>query len=81
VIRDLGAISAMVSPVFAQSVFPVPGRKQQYCELDVPITCGGVKVCSGEIIVADIEATAVIPKSQALTVNILGSERKSGNIK
>jgi 4-hydroxy-4-methyl-2-oxoglutarate aldolase len=75
VIRDLGAISAMVSPVVAQSVFPVPGRKQQYCELDVPITCGG------EIIVADIEATAVIPKSQALTVNILGSERKNGNIK
>jgi 4-hydroxy-4-methyl-2-oxoglutarate aldolase len=67
-IRDLGEISAMGFPVYAKVVFPVPGRKQQYFELDAPITCGGVKVCSGDIIVADIEGIAVIPKSQALLI-------------
>jgi 4-hydroxy-4-methyl-2-oxoglutarate aldolase len=66
VIRDLGEITAMGFPVYAKGVFPVPGRKLQYFELDKPVTCGGVKVCSGDIIVADNEGIAVIPKSNAL---------------
>ncbi|PKH03129.1 diguanylate cyclase [Psychromonas sp. MB-3u-54] len=66
VIRDLGEITAMGFPVYAKGVFPVPGRKQQYFELGSPITCGGVKVCTGDIIVADIEGIAVIPKTKAL---------------
>lgn len=66
VIRDLGEITAMEFPVYAKGVFPVPGRKQQYFELGAPITCGGVSVCTGDIIVADIEGIAVIPKSMAL---------------
>ena len=66
VIRDLGEITEMEFPVYAKGVFPVPGRKQQYFELGAPITCGGVSVCTGDIIVADIEGIAVIPKSRAL---------------
>ncbi|ABM03700.1 Dimethylmenaquinone methyltransferase [Psychromonas ingrahamii 37] len=66
VIRDLGEITAMGFPVYAKGVFPVPGKKQQYFELDKPITCGGVKVCPGDIIVADIEGIVVIPKYKAL---------------
>ena len=66
VIRDLGEITEMEFPVYAKGVFPVPGRKQQYFELGAPITCGGVSVCTGDIIVADIEGIAVIPKSKAL---------------
>lgn len=53
-------------PVYAKGVFPVPGKKQQYFELAAPIACGGVRVCTGGIIVADIEGIAVIPKSKAL---------------
>lgn len=66
VVRDLGEITEMEFPVYAKGVFPVPGRKQQYFELGAPITCGGVSVCTGDIIVADIEGIAVIPKSSAL---------------
>jgi 4-hydroxy-4-methyl-2-oxoglutarate aldolase len=66
VIRDLGEITEMGFPVYAKGVFPVPGRKQQYFEVASPITCGGVSVCTGDIIVADIEGIVVIPKSKAL---------------
>ncbi|WP_415230792.1 RraA family protein [Psychromonas sp.] len=65
VIRDLAEITAMSFPVYARGVFPVPGRKLQYFELGKPITCGGVKVCTGDMIVADIEGIVVIPKSKA----------------
>ena len=62
VIRDLTEIIDMRFPVFAKGAFPVPGKKEQYSELGKPIICGGVKVSTGDIVVADIEGIAVIPK-------------------
>lgn len=68
VIRDLVEIEEMQFPVYAKGVFPVPGKKAQYFELAQPITCGGVTVHTGDIIVADVEGIAVIPKDQASEV-------------
>lgn len=64
VIRDLGEIKEMAFPVFAKGVFPVPGSKNVYCELAQPILCGGVRVKTGDMIVADIEGVAVIPQDR-----------------
>ncbi|MFA0016619.1 RraA family protein, partial [Vibrio lentus] len=52
VIRDLSEISDMKFPVFAKGVHPVPGKKEVYSELGVPITCGGASVSTGDVIVA-----------------------------
>ena len=62
VIRDLGEIKEMRFPVFSKGVFPVPGKKEHYAELGNPIICGGVKVSTGDVIVADEEGIVVIPK-------------------
>jgi len=62
VIRDIGEIEDMKFPVFAKGVFPVPGKKEQYAELATPILCGGVKVSTGDMIVADAEGIVAIPK-------------------
>ena len=75
VIRDLGEISDMESPVFAKGVHPVPGKKDVYCELGVSITCGGVKVSTGDIIVADVEGIVVIPKERREEVFLLASKK------
>lgn len=68
VIRDLSEITQMKFPVYAKGVFPVPGNKKQYFELAKPIVCGGVKVSTGDIIVADIEGIVSIPQAQAQSV-------------
>ena len=68
VIRDLAEIIAMEFPVYAKGVFPVPGKKAFYSELAQSIQCGGVKVKTGDIIVADIEGIVVIPQEQAAEV-------------
>lgn len=75
VIRDLGEISDMEFPVFAKGVHPVPGKKDVYCELGVSITCGGVKVSTGDIIVADVEGIVVIPKERREEVFLLASKK------
>ena len=65
VIRDLAEVIEMEFPVYANGVFPVPGKKEFYSELAQPIQCGGVEVKTGDIIVADIEGIVVIPQEQA----------------
>eukprot|EP00481_Brizalina_sp_1-RS-2013_P002714 TRINITY_DN716_c0_g1_i1.p1 TRINITY_DN716_c0_g1~~TRINITY_DN716_c0_g1_i1.p1 ORF type:complete len:144 (+),score=38.86 TRINITY_DN716_c0_g1_i1:40-432(+) len=72
VIRDLCEISDMKFPVFAKGVHPVPGKKDVYSELGAPITCGGAKVSTGDIIVADVEGIVVIPKSRKDEVFLIG---------
>lgn len=75
VIRDLNEISDMKFPVFAKGVHPVPGKKEIYSELAAPICCGGVKVSTGDIIVADVEGIVVIPKSRKDEVLLKASNK------
>ncbi len=77
VIRDLGEISDMKFPVFAKGVHPVPGKKEIYSELCASIYCGGIKVSTGDIIVADIEGIVVIPKSRKYEVFSMASKKAS----
>ncbi|WP_017301342.1 RraA family protein [Nodosilinea nodulosa] len=60
-IRDIAEVRAAQFPVFARGLVPVPGRKQQLGTLNQPITCGGVNVYPGDMVVADEEGIAVIP--------------------
>lgn len=63
VIRDLGEIIEMQFPVYAKGVFPVPGNKDIYSELAQSIVCGGIRVNTGDMIIADLEGIAVLPKN------------------
>ena len=66
VIRDLAETRENQFPVFARGVIPKPGAKRCISPLNQPITCGGVRVEAGDIVVADEEGIAVIPQHQAL---------------
>ena len=61
VIRDLAEIRQNKFPVFARGVIPIPGQKNITGPLNAPISCGGVNISPGDIIVADEEGIAVIP--------------------
>lgn len=63
VIRDLGELKEIQFPVYARGVFPKPGGKSDDGESQVEITCGGVTVNTGDLIVADEEGIVVIPKA------------------
>jgi len=66
--RDRGAIDAMGLPVRARFVTPVASSGRfVLAELDVPVQLPGqstpsVKVCPGDVIVADEEGVIVIPR-------------------
>lgn len=75
VIRDLAETRENQFPVFARGVIPKPGAKKCISPLNQPITCGGVRVEAGDIIVADEEGIAVIPQQQASDVYDIAKAR------
>lgn len=68
VIRDIAETRENQFPVFARGVIPKPGAKKCISPLNQPITCGGVRVEAGDIVIADEEGIAVIPQQQASDV-------------
>jgi 4-hydroxy-4-methyl-2-oxoglutarate aldolase len=75
VIRDVAEVRAAEFAVFARGLSPVPGKKQALGTLNQSITCGGVQVHPGDIVVADEEGIAVIPAAQQEDIRLFAKQR------
>jgi len=75
VIRDIGEVREDGFPVHARGVVPIPGRKKVVSPLNEPVTCGGVTVRAGDIVVADEDGVVVVPAGRADEV-LAEAERK-----
>lgn len=64
-VRDIAEIRENEVAIFGRGVLPMPGGKKNAVPVNVPITAGGISVNPGDIIVADEEGVAVIPKEKA----------------
>ncbi|WBO65445.1 RraA family protein [Streptomyces camelliae] len=64
-IRDLGEVRELGFPVFARGIIPIPGAKKAVRPLNQPVRCGGVRVESGDVVVADEEGVVVVPAARA----------------
>ena len=81
-IRDSSAIKKMDFPVFARGVTPKGPYKDGPGEINLPISCGGVVVNPGDIIVGDEDGIVIIPPSEAenLLKKALAKEKKEEKI-
>ena len=62
--RDLEALRELDFPVFSKSVWSLAFPKRlEVVAKNAPVTCCGVRVEPGDIIVADIDGVAVVPQS------------------
>jgi RraA family protein len=59
-IRDAGIIKTMSIPVYAAGVTPAGPYKDGPGEINVPISCGGVTVKPGDILIGDEDGVVVI---------------------
>jgi regulator of RNase E activity RraA len=73
-IRDSGAIKELDFPVFARGANPKGPYKDGPGEINVPISCGGVVIRPGDILVGDADGVVVIPPEEA--ENILENTKK-----
>src|SRR5690606_28402204 len=66
--RDADSIGQMKFPVYARGINPRGPHKNGPGEINVPISCGGVVVSPGDIVVGDADGVLVIPANDAPAV-------------
>jgi 4-hydroxy-4-methyl-2-oxoglutarate aldolase len=67
-VRDTHAIVASGLPVFAQGTTPNSPFKDGPADINRPISCGGVPVRPGDIVVGDVDGVVVVSREQAETI-------------
>ena len=67
-IRDVSAATKMSLPIYATGSTPGGPYKEGPGEINVPISCGGISVNPGDIVVMDGDGVIIIPLKDAETV-------------
>jgi regulator of RNase E activity RraA len=68
-VRDLPQIGRIQFPVYSRGVAPSTTIGHfRFVGVNVPVTCAGAKVTGGDIVVADEDGIAVVPKAHAAEV-------------
>lgn len=81
VIRDIIDIKALNFPVFSKGTTVASSTKNGPGETNVPISCGGVAVQPGDMIVGDVDGVVVIPQDQVETVLQKAQEKEAADEK
>ena len=66
--RDVEELQALDFPVFSRSISPFSPPKQRPGEINTPISCGGVVVHPGDVVVGDGEGVCIVPHQYAADV-------------
>ena len=65
-VRDVAYLRKIGFPVFATGIVPSTSvHHYKFAGAQIPVVCNGVSVNAGDIIVADSDGVAVVPKAQA----------------
>ena len=67
-IRDVEAAREMPYPIYATGTTPGGPYKEGPGEINVPISCGGISVSPGDIVVMDADGVIIIPLEDAQVI-------------
>ena len=74
-VRDVEALQAMGLPVYARGLCPNGCNKDGPGEVGAIVSCGGVAVRPGDVILADRDGVTVVPLDDADTVAALAADQ------
>lgn len=66
--RDADGLAAVGFPVFTRAVLPMGPFKDSPGSINLPISCGGIAVRPGDIILGDADGVVVIPQEHAAEI-------------
>ncbi|MEN6412252.1 MAG: RraA family protein [Veillonellales bacterium] len=64
-IRDVDAVRGMKLPIYANGTNPGGPYKDGIGEINVPVSCGGISINPGDIIIMDPDGIVVVPLQDA----------------
>src|SRR5580704_13477557 len=74
-VRDVAYLRKIAFPVYATGVVPSTSvHHYRFAGAQIPLVCNGVPVSPGDIVVADSDGVAIIPKAQAQAVLTLAQQ-------
>src|SRR5260221_1590951 len=74
-VRDVAYLNKIGFPVYALGIVPSTSvHHYRFAGSNVPVTCGGVEVKSGDIVVADADGVVVVPRAVAPEVLALAQK-------
>jgi regulator of RNase E activity RraA len=74
-VRDVAYLRKIGFPVFALSIVPSTSvHHYRFAGAQIPVLCGGVTVNAGDVVVADGDGVAVIPRGKAAEVLTLAQQ-------
>lgn len=74
-VRDVDAIREIGMPVFARGVTPAGPYKNGPGQIGTPVAIGGVSVATGDVVIADADGVAFIPRARLDIVTGLAEEK------
>ena len=74
-VRDVDELRAMRSPVWATRIGPSSPQKVGHGLVNAPVSCAGVRIEPGDLVVADGDGVIVLPKGDAAAVVARALER------
>ncbi|WP_188206896.1 RraA family protein [Alkalibacillus aidingensis] len=75
VVRDLSEIRGMNYPVFCKGNTQAASLKHGSGKINTPISCGGVNVETGDLVVADLDGVVVVPEQRIGEVSQKAKEK------
>ena len=67
--RDLPQIKRLQFPVFSRGIVPSTSiNHYRFAGMNIPVTCAGVRVSANDIIVADEDGVAAVPRAHAAEI-------------
>ena len=74
-VRDVAYLRKIAFPVFATGIVPSTSvHHYRFAGAQIPVICNGVTVNPGDVVVADSDGVAVVPKAQAQQVLALAQQ-------
>lgn len=74
-VRDVAYLRKIGFPVFATGIVPSTSvHHYRFAGAQIPVVCNGVQVQPGDIVVADTDGVAVVPKANAQSVLALAQQ-------
>jgi regulator of RNase E activity RraA len=68
-VRDTPQIAKLQFPVFSRGIVPsTTVNHYRFVGKNIPVTCAGVRVRAGDIVVADMDGVVVVPSEKAAEV-------------